>query len=271
MIIFILHILASDLRFNMQETELLVDLLIDTGRQGPGGEEYTRRALDFSNLRGKHMLKVADLGCGNGASSLVLAEELDGTVMAVDQQEPFLKCLQQRAAKQGLAQKIKLYNSNMAKLPFARSSFDLFWAEASIHHLGLSKALELWRPFLKNNGYLIFSDLCWLGERRPEKLQRYWDRFYPSMMSASHNMETLEQNGFSMCGYFVLPEQCWLDNYYQPLQQRFEDFLQRHEHCESARQMVRQELDEMAIYRRYHEYYGYAFYVARKIPRGIAS
>jgi len=255
----------------MQELDLLVDLHKDAQRQGPGGEEYTRRALDFSSLRGKEKLQVADLGCGSGASSLVLASELDATVMAVDRVSAFLERLKQRADERGLLEKIKPYNSNMAKLPFARNSFDLLCAEASVYNLGLNKALGLWRPFLKYNGYLIFSELCWLGEQRPAKLEQYWNKFYPSMQSAAHNMEVLEQNGFTLAGYFVLPEQCWVDNYYQPLQLRFGDFLQRHQHCEVARSIVRQELEEMAIYRRYHQYFGYAFFVARKIPRSIPA
>ena len=64
---------------------LLVDLHRDGARQGPGGDKKTLHALELSRLGPISHLKVADLGCGTGTSTMVLACELENTeITAVD-------------------------------------------------------------------------------------------------------------------------------------------------------------------------------------------
>ncbi len=68
----------------MHELQLLVDLHKDNTRQGPGGDAETRLAVTLSGLKGQLGLKIADIGCGTGVSTLVLAAELDGAQAIVD-------------------------------------------------------------------------------------------------------------------------------------------------------------------------------------------
>ena len=51
---------------------LMMDLHRDGARQGPGSEEETLRAFDLTRLDRVAELQVADIGCGTGASTLVL-------------------------------------------------------------------------------------------------------------------------------------------------------------------------------------------------------
>ena len=44
-------------------------------------------------------MRIADIGCGTGASTLVLAENLNAEIVAVDLHPKFLKVLTDRAAK----------------------------------------------------------------------------------------------------------------------------------------------------------------------------
>ncbi|MGB5252719.1 MAG: class I SAM-dependent methyltransferase, partial [Sedimenticolaceae bacterium] len=64
----------------MDDLSLLVDLHRDGKRQGPGGDDETRLAITLSGLSGRTGLKIADIGCGTGASTLVLAQALDASV-----------------------------------------------------------------------------------------------------------------------------------------------------------------------------------------------
>ena len=57
--------------------DLLIDLHKGNKRQGPGGDEQTRLALDLSGLDRVKPLLVADVGCGTGCSTLVLAENFE--------------------------------------------------------------------------------------------------------------------------------------------------------------------------------------------------
>ena len=52
-------------------------------RQGPGGDEQTLRALEFLPET-RSGLRIADIGCGTGHQTEVLARHLDGTITAVD-------------------------------------------------------------------------------------------------------------------------------------------------------------------------------------------
>ncbi|GBR74764.1 ubiquinone/menaquinone biosynthesis methyltransferase, partial [Candidatus Termititenax aidoneus] len=52
-------------------------------RQGPGSPEATIRALGFiDNLSNE--AKIADLGCGTGSQTMVLAQNTKGTITALD-------------------------------------------------------------------------------------------------------------------------------------------------------------------------------------------
>jgi hypothetical protein len=78
-------------------------------------------------------------------------------------------------------------------------------------------------------------------------------------------MAVLERHGFSPIGYFPLPERCWLDNYYRPMQQRFAEYLDRHGNSEAARAIVAAEEHEISLYERHKAFVSYGFYIARKV------
>jgi methylase of polypeptide subunit release factors len=77
----------------MDDLALLIDLHLTAARQGPGGDAETRRAIDMSGLSQRQALKLADIGCGTGASTLVLAQNLDAEIIAVDFLPDFLAML----------------------------------------------------------------------------------------------------------------------------------------------------------------------------------
>lgn len=105
----------------------------------------------------------------------------------------------------------------------------------------------------------------WIRGDRPEELQQYWEAAYPEIDVASAKIRQLEEQGYSPIGYFVLPEYCWLKNYYRPMQASFEDFLDRNGQSEAARDVVAAEVEEMRLYEKYKDYYSYGVYLARKL------
>ena len=71
---------------------LMIDLHRDGTRQGPGSVEETVRALELTRLDPAAELSVADIGCGTGASTLVLAGKLPtARIVAVDLFPEFLE------------------------------------------------------------------------------------------------------------------------------------------------------------------------------------
>ncbi|WP_445000670.1 class I SAM-dependent methyltransferase [Halomonas mongoliensis] len=252
----------------MNELELLADLHRHNERQGPGGQAETRLALQLAGLCERRNLAIADLGCGTGASTLVLAEALDARIVAVDFLEPFLDTLKARAFEAGLAERITPRQASMEALDFAPESLDAIWSEGAIYNIGFARGVREWRRFLKPGGILAVSELTWLTEQRPAELDAFWRAQYPEVDTASAKLAVLERHGYSPLGYFVLPQHCWLEGYYRPLQQRFSTFLQAHDNSPAAQAIVKEQRQEIALYERYGEYFGYGFYIARKVAEG---
>lgn len=248
----------------MDDLALLIDFHGDGPRQGPGDDAETRLAISLARLKDRTNLRVADIGCGTGASTLVLASELDAHITAVDVLPEFLGMLDTAAARAGVADRITTVSASMEALPFAESAYDVIWSEGAIYSMGFAAGIEAWRRYLKPNGILAVSELTWLTADRPDELQAHWAREYPEVDTAAGKMAVLERLGFSPMGYFALPEHCWLDNYYRPMQRRFDEFLTRHGHSDAARALVKAEQQEISLYERYRDYVSYGFYVARK-------
>jgi len=248
----------------MDDLQLLIDLHKDGPRQGPGGDDETRLAVALSGLKGRAGLDIADIGCGTGASTLVLARELDAHVTAVDFLPDFLVGLEEAAVRARLSGRITTLSASMESLPFAEETYDAIWSEGAIYNMGFATGVEAWRRYLKPDGILAVSELTWLTDRRPVELQAHWDREYPEVDTAAGKIAVLERLGFSPIGYFALPEHCWLDNYYGPMRQRFPAFLARHEHSRAARAVVAAEEHEISLYERCRAYVGYGYYIARK-------
>lgn len=244
--------------------DLLVDLHRGNKRQGPGGDEQTSLALELSGLNRSKPLVIADVGCGAGSSTVMLAENLNASIVAIDLFESFLDVLSGEAQKRGVADKIKTLACSMEDLPFDEGSLDAIWAEGSIYNVGFAKGVEYFKRFLKPGGILAVSEITWLTTERPEEIQRHWHAEYPEIGTASDKITTLENHGYSLKGYFPLPVASWQDNYYEPLEAAFDGFLSRH-HSAEAQAIVEAERVEISLYRRYSAYYSYGFYIAQKL------
>lgn len=250
----------------MDGFELLIDLHSDGERQGPGGNVQTELALVLAGLASRSALEIADVGCGTGASTRLLARKLDAHVTAIDFLPDFLEILRKKSSVEGLGHKIETIAASMDDLPFPDASLDAIWAEGAIYNIGFLRGISEWRRFIKPNGILAVSELTWLTSDRPEELQYHWDTEYPEVATASHKMGQLEAAGYKLIGYFPLPKECWLDNYYRPMQGRFEAFLKRHANSTEAVQLTNAEQAEIDLYERYAEYVSYGFYIAERLP-----
>ena len=248
----------------MDNLALLVDLHRSGRRQGPGGDDETRLAIRVSGLQTGKNLAIADIGCGTGASTLVLARELDATVTAVDLLPEFIRELEIAAERANLGKRIETLVASMEALPFEDRSLDAIWSEGAIYNMGFANGVKSWRRFLKPGGILAVSELTWLTRERPADLEQHWMREYPEVATASAKLAILENNGFSPAGYFPLPTRCWLDNYYRPMQSRFAGFLARHDNSEAAAAIVAAEEHEIALYERNAAFVSYGYYVARR-------
>lgn len=249
----------------MNDLDLLIDLHLRNDRQGPGADDQTRLAIDIAGLDREQPLEIADIGCGTGAAALVLARSLNARITGVDLLPAFVDRLRERAEEAGADDRITAQVSDMTNLPFGQERFDVLWSEGAIYNMGLSAGLKAWRLFLKPGGIIALSELTWTSSTRPEAVEQHWTGEYPGIASAPENLRTFEEAGFRPIGMFFLPRHCWTQNYYEPIRAGFASFLDRHNHSEASKRLVEAEEAEMRLYEEFGEWYGYGFYVARKV------
>jgi SAM-dependent methyltransferase len=274
---FIIHRYARG-RFSSQGAEMRDESWIHVLHQifepslpqlAPSEDASTRRALELiygKELEGaKSMLRVLDLGCGNGVQSLRLAAQLPGELVAVDKHQPYLDELERRAAQQGLSEKIETLCADMARLRLGEKRFDLVWAEGSIYNQGVPEALTAWRGYLVPGGAVGFTELVWLEEGAPDECTDFFASAYPEMAAVSKHLGSLEECGYELLGHFTLPESAWLQGYFAPLRLRLTE-------CESempdgiAREILEMCRREIEVYESYSRWFGYEFFVARLPP-----
>lgn len=252
----------------MNEMELLVQLHRNNLRQGPGSEETTLLAAHLGHINKEKEYRIADLGCGTGAQTIHLAKMLKGEIVAVDLFPTFLNKLKENydhEVKQGnVTASLRTIAASMDSLPFDKEEFDIIWSEGAIYNIGFERGVNYWKPFLKKEGILAVSELSWTTRKRPSEVELFWNSEYPEMNTIAGKTAILEDAGYKVLGHFILPDNCWTDNYYLPLLKRHNEFLQAYGENELARQIVEKDRQEFELYKKYREFYNYGFYIAQK-------
>lgn len=207
---------------------------------------------------------MADIGCGSGGQTILLAKILNGQITAVDLFPEFLKELDEKSQNLGLKDKIVTLEKSMDDLPFKKEEFDLIWSEGAIYNIGFENGLKKWKDYLKTGGYLAVSEITWITQTRPEEIEEFWKSEYPEIDVASNKIKQLENNGYTLVGYFYLSPNSWIETYYKPMQARFENFLKRNNNSELAKKVVEDHQAEIDLFLKFKDYYSYGFYIAKK-------
>ena len=244
--------------------EIFFDVQRGLPRQGIGDSECTRKAFALCSELPEQPA-ILDIGCGPGMQTIVLAESSSGKITAIDNCNEYLDELRSRAIKASLSHRIKIRNADMTALDFPEESFDLIWCEGAIYNMGVLKALKSWRPLLRNQGYLVFSDMIWLDEQATGEVAEYFSKEYPAMTSIQNIINTIQKNDYKVIGDFALPESAWWDDYYSPLEAKLPSLKQKYKDNEAALGVITMSEAEIDVRRRFASSYGYHFFVAKKI------
>lgn len=244
----------------MDELELIIDFHKDALRQGPGSRETTEKAFKLTQLSKSANLTIADIGCGTGGQTLVLAEMTESGITAVDLFPEFIDRLKAINHPQ-----ITPLLGSMDALSFKTDSLDLIWSEGAVYIMGFKEGTQYWRQFLKDGGILAVSELTWLTDERPDELEQYWTGEYPQIATISEKIRQLEDGGYELITHFTIPESDWIEHYYAPMEQRADEFLKRHNNSPEAQNFIHNEMKEIGFYKKFKHYFGYVFYIARKV------
>lgn len=243
---------------------LICEYFSSIDRQGPGSKEATLKALSFiEGLDARS--RIADLGCGTGGQTVTLAQNSPASITALDLFPLFIDKLNERASRLNLTDRISGITGSMDDLPFSEEEFNVIWSEGAIYNIGFRKGLQYWYKFLKKNGYIAVTEACWLTDSRPQEIEDFWMDAYPEIDTIPSKTAQLQEVGYESVVTFTLPEKCWTENFYVPQIEAQKKFLSRHDGDAVAEELVKYMRHEDELYSRFKQYYGYVFFIGKKI------
>ncbi|NTW26438.1 MAG: class I SAM-dependent methyltransferase, partial [Lentimicrobium sp.] len=154
---------------------------------------------------------------------------------------------------------------SMEQLPFQNEELDLIWSEGAIYNIGFERGLNEWRKFLKTGGYIAVSEVSWFTNDRPAEIEDFWKDAYPEIDSIPNKVAQMQRAGYIPVATFILPENCWTEHFYAPQVEAQTAFLKKYAGNNTAEAFVAGERHEALLYSKYKAYYGYVFYIGKKI------
>ena len=161
--------------------------------------KYTRQA--WGMLPPLDRPKILDIGCGSGLPTIELARWSGGTVVGLDADPEALRRLMDRAASEGLQDRIAAVHSSFLDIRLPSEEFDVIWAEGVLNIIGFERGLREWHRLLRPRGFLVAHDEAAGLEQK---------------LSSVHSL------GYELIGHFSLPTDAWWVDYYLPLMKEAE-------------------------------------------------
>lgn len=243
--------------------QVFLDLYLALPRQGPGNRASAERALALCGDL-PPAPAVADLGCGVGGQTLLLAELTGGTVAAVDSLPAAVERLRAAAAARGLGGRVTAVVGDLARPPLPPEAFDLVWSEGALYNAGLDVALAACRGLLRPRGIVAFTDAVWRVEAPPPEVKASFDFDYPAMGRVPDVLAAIERSGLTLVGHFILPDEAWWEDFYAPMERRLQELRHRYAGDTEAQAILDRLALEPELHRRWGHTYAYEFFVARR-------
>lgn len=245
--------------------ELICKTHLNLERQGPGSSKMTLKALSFiDNLSASS--RVADLGCGTGGQTMVLAQNIPGTITGIDILPAFIDVLNNKAGTLGLEARVNGIVGSFEELPFQKEELDLIWCEGAIDHIGFETGLAYWNGFLKKGGYIAVTSPSWLTDVHPTEVEKLWTNAGScGLDTIANHASIMQKTGYSFVAAFTLPEVCWTDNYFIPREEAGNALLRKYPGNTTVAAFIEADKHEVELYLQYRQHYGYVFYVGKKM------
>jgi SAM-dependent methyltransferase len=224
----------------------------------------TIKALSFvDNLTDES--RIADIGCGTGGQTRVLAQHAPGHITGIDLFPRFIDLFNSNAEKSNLQDRMIGVVASMDDLPFQPEELDLIWSEGAIYNIGFERGLNEWRPFLKTDGYIAVSEASWFTEERPDEIDAFWKDAYPEIDTISNKVDQMQKAGYVPVATFILPETCWIEHFYEPEVAVRAEFLKKYAGNKTVEEFIANQKHEADLYYTYKKFYGYVFYIGKKL------
>jgi hypothetical protein len=84
----------------------------------------------------------------------------------------------------------------------------------------------------------------------------------PNMQTVQRNLQIAEASGYKSLGTHTLPDEAWVDSYYEILQPRAKVLLSHPD--ESVRELALETIREIEIFEQSERSYGYVFHILQR-------
>ena len=153
----------------------------------------------------------------------------------------------------------------MFDMTFEKESFDLIWSEGMIDGIGFEKGLTYWSRFLKKGGYVALTCPAWLTDEYPPAVKKFWEDAGSSLDAIGNHISIMQKIGYRLVAAFTLPDVCWTENYFRPRAEAEKNLLKKYAGNPIVSDYVKEDQYEADLYAKYHQSYGYVFYIGKKV------
>ena len=209
--------------------------------------------------------RIADLGCGTGGQTMILAQYIPGEITGLDLFPDFIRIFNRNAEQLSLQDRVKGITGSMDNLPFEKESLDLIWSEGAIYNIGFERGLNEWKQYLKTGGYIAASEASWFTDKRPNEITDFWMANYSEIDTIPNKVGQMQKAGYIPVATFIIPENCWTEHFYAPCHKAQEEFLAKYAGNKMAEELIAGQRHEESLYHKYKDFYGYVFYIGKKL------
>ncbi|MBU8900846.1 methyltransferase domain-containing protein [Corallococcus sp. M34] len=224
-----------------------------------GTDEATRRFAKVAQLEPGSRVLV--LGAGpDGQAALLLAQELNCTVVAADTDDGLLASVREQAQLRGVLERVELRKVSLSALDLPAASFNAILIPGRVPY-ALPDALGRLRPLLAKRGRLGLTYPARVGRHAPKAALDFWEhRLGAPLLVPRELMQTMEAAGFEPEAAETLHD-AELDSLYQEMEAQLTVLPAE----EAARPR-----EEVALHREHNGRTGasYAFIVGRRKEPG---
>lgn len=119
--------------------------------------------------------------------------------------------------------------------------------------------------WLKTSGYIAVTEASWFTDERPAEIHDFWMEAEPSIDTIPAKVAQMQRAGYIPVATFILPENCWTEHYFVPQTKARDILLAKYAGDKSVEDFLAFGCHEEELYHKYKEFYGYVFYIGKKI------
>ncbi len=227
--------------------------------------EYSRRAFGF--LPELDRPRILDAGCGRGDVALELARLCDGEIIGIDIDDRPLRLFEERIEGEGLEHRVHALHVSILEMDFAPESFDIVWAEASLHIVGMSEGFEALYPIIKPGGFLVVHEMVLTRPDTPADIRRRWKEQFPALRAVDEFLELATSHNYQIINKFAVPHDFWEREYYDPLERRIELLREKYSDNREALAILDRKQYEADLYHESSQWIGSFFFILQRTDR----